>query len=326
MNRRAFILGAGGAVATWPLAVRAQQPAMPVVGFLGSSAPGHRGAEVAAFHAGLRETGYVEGQNVAIESRWAESHYDRLPALAADLIQRRVAVIAAIAAPAAEAVQATRTTIPTVFLVGGDPVKFGLVASLGRPGGNLTGVTFLANLLAAKQLEVLHELVPKAMAIGVLVNPDNPNAGTDTSEVQEAARTLGLQLHLVNARAERDIDTAFAILVQQRAGGLIVLADPFLLSRREQLLALAERRALPTIYPLRDFPVVGGLMSYGASLTDSYRLVGVYTGRILKGDKPADLPVQQSTKVELVINLKTAKALGLAFPLPLLGRADEVIE
>ncbi len=325
MRRREFV-GLLGVAAAWPFGVTAQQPAMPVIGFLASASSAHRQAELAAFQRGLKEAGYIEGQNVAIEIRWAEGQYDRLPALAADLIQRRVAVIAAIASPAVDAVKAATTAIPTVFLVGGDPVKFGLVASLSRPGGNITGVTFLANLLAEKQLEALTELVPKTKPIGVLVNPDNPNAANDTSELKDAARILGRQLLMQNAASDPDLEKAFAAFVQQQAGGLIVVADPFLLGRSEQVLALAARHTLPAIYPVRDFPVAGGLMSYGSSLTEAYREAGVYTGKILKGAKPGDLPVQQSTKVELVINLKTAKTLGLDVPARLLALAQEVIE
>ena len=325
MRRREFV-GVLGAAVAWAFGVSAQQPSMPVIGFLASASSAHRQAEFAAFQMGLKEAGYIEGQNVAIEIRWAEGQYDRLPALAADLIQRRVAIIAAIASPAVDAVKAATTAIPIVFLVGGDPVKFGLVASLSRPGGNITGVTFLANLLAAKQLEAVNELVPKTKPIGVLVNPINPNAANDTSELKDAARVLGRQLLIQNTSSERDLEKAFAALVQQKAGGLIVIADPFLLGRSEQILALAARHALPAIYPVRDFSMAGGLMSYGSSLTEAYREAGVYTGKILKGAKPGDLPVQQSTKVELVINLKTAKTLGLDVPARLLALAQEVIE
>ena len=325
MNRRAFITLLSGAAA-WPLAALAQQPALPVIGFLHGGSAEARRAEVATFSRGLNEVGYVEGRNVAIEFRWAEGHYDRLTAMAIDLARREVAVIAAIAHPAANAARAVTTRIPIVTLIGGDPVKLGLVASLGRPGGNLTGVTFLANVLAAKQFEMLHQVIPRGTAVGVLVNKSNPNAETDLAEVEGAARALGHQLLVHDARTEDGIEAAFAAIVREQAGAVVLIADPFLLSRRDQLLAQAARHALPAIYPERDFPAAGGLMSYGSSLADAYRQVGIYTGRILKGEKPGDLPVQQSVKVELVINLKTARALGITFPLPLLGRADEVIE
>jgi ABC-type uncharacterized transport system substrate-binding protein len=324
MRRREFIALLGGAVAAGPLAARAQQ-AMPVIGFLHSGSAEHRRPEVAAFHAGLHEAGFVEDRNLLIEYRWAHGDYDRLTAMAADLARRRVAVIAAIAQPAANAAKAATATIPIVTVIGGDPVKLGLVANLRRPGGNLTGVTFLANVLAAKQLEVLHQVVPRG-PLGILVNKSNPNAQTDLGEVGEAARALDRQLLVQDARTTDGIDAAFAAVVRQQASALVVLADPFLFNRREQLLELAERHALPAIYPTRDFPAAGGLMSYGSGLSDAYRMVAEYTGQILKGAKPGELPVQQSTKVELVINLRTAKRLGLSFPLPLLGRADEVIE
>jgi putative tryptophan/tyrosine transport system substrate-binding protein len=299
-----------------------------VIGWLHSASPGPFAHFVQAFRLGLKEAGFVEGQNVAIEYRWADGQYDRLPALAADLVHRGVALIAATGGPpAARAAKAVTTTIPIVFVVGADPVKLGLVAKLNRPEDNLTGVSLLINVLAPKQLEVLHEVVPKAMAIAVLVNPDNPNAGTDTREVREAARVLGRQLFVLNARNESDVDAAFANLVQQGAGGFMVVSDPILgVDRRDQLVALAARYAMPAIYPLNIFPAAGGLMSYGSNLANAYRDSGVYTGKILKGAKPADLPVLQSTKIEFVINLKTAQALGLTIPLPLLGRADEVIE
>jgi putative ABC transport system substrate-binding protein len=312
--------------AAWPFRVSAQQSVLPVVGFLAAASSTHRQAEFAAFQRGLMEAGYIEDQNVAIVIRWGEGQYDRLPALVADLIRRRVAVIAAIGAPAVDAVKAAATAIPIVFLVGGDPVKLGIVASLSQPGGNITGVTFLANLLAAKQLEALNELVPKGKPIGVLVNPNHPNVGTDTSEIKDAARVLGRQMLIENIASEGDLEKAFAALVQHKAGGLIVAADPFLLGRSEQILTLAARHALPAIYPVRDFSIAGGLMSYGSSLTEAYREAGVYTGKILKGAKPRDLPVQQSTKVELVINLKTAKTLGVDVPARLLALAQEVIE
>ncbi len=325
MNRRGFITLIGGAVA-WPIAARTQQPAMPVIGFLNSGSSAGYAPMVAAFRQGLNETGYVEGQNVAIEFRWAEGQYDRLTALAADLVRRQVPVIAATSTPAAQTAKAATSTIPIVFTTGADPVELGLVASLNRPGGNVTGVSFLVNELTAKQFEVLHKMVPKAALLGFLVNPDVAFAGSQTKDAQDAARALGCQLLVLTARTESEIDAAFAILVQHQAGGLVTISDPFLNSRRDQLVALAARHSLPALYPVLDYVVAGGLMSYGTSITDAYRQVGVYTGRILKGDKPADLPVLRPTKLELAINLKTAKALGLNVPLTLQASADEVIE
>jgi ABC-type uncharacterized transport system substrate-binding protein len=324
MNRRAFISLLGG-TAAWPLAARAQQPALPVVGFLNSASAAGFAARVAAFRQGLSEAGYVEGRNVAIEYRWADGHYDRLPGLAADLVRRQVAVIFANGAAAFTAKAAT-TSIPVVFVIAGDPIEFGLVASLNRPGSNVTGVTNLNVEVGPKRLELLHELHPSAAVVALLVNPGSPYGETLSGAVQAAAGTLGLNLHVLHAGNEREIDAAFAKLVELQVRALVIGTDAFFNSRIEQLAALAVRHAVPTIYQYREFAAAGGLMSYGGSFTDDWRLAGVYTGRILKGDKPATLPVQQSMKAELIINLKAAKALGLTFPLSLLGRADEVIE
>jgi putative tryptophan/tyrosine transport system substrate-binding protein len=326
VKRREFITLIGGAAAAWPLAAWAQQSAMPVVGFLNTRVPGADPHLLAAFRRGLKETGYVEGQNVTIEYRWAYNQYDRLPALAADLVHRQVTVIAAIGSPSAPAAKATTTTIPIVFIIGFDPVEVGLVTSLNRPGGNLTGVTVLGVELGSKRLELLHELAPTANIVAALVNPKTPAAETQSTDLQTAARTLGLKLHVLHARTEGDFDMVFATLLQLGAGGLVVGNDTFFSTRSEQLAALALRHGVPAIFQYRQFVEAGGLMSYGGDLADNYRLTGVYTGRVLKGEKPADLPVIQSTKVELIINLKTARALGLTVPLSLLGRADEVIE
>ena len=327
MRRRDFIVLLTGAMTAWPLAARAQQKEMPVIGVLSTGSPsGTSGPFMDAFRQGLREAGYVEGQNLAIEYRWAEGHYDRLPALAADLVGRKVDLIMANSPPAALAAKSATSTIPIVFRGGGDPVGIGLVASLARPGGNLTGAIAIGNELIAKRLELLSQLVPRARVIALLLNPNDANAERVIRDVQEAARTKGLQLHVLKATSESDIDTAFASLVQLHAGALVVAADPFLSSRREQLVALASRHAVPSIYAWREFADSGGLISYGANLRSVYRLVGQYAGKVLKGAKPADLPVQQPTTFELVINLKTAKALGLSVPQSMLMRADELIE
>jgi putative ABC transport system substrate-binding protein len=326
VKRREFIMLLGGAAAAWPLAARAQQQPMPVIGFLAAGSPNAYPHRLAAFRQGLKETGYVEGQNVAIEYRWAEYQYDRLPGLAAELVQRQVAVIAASALPTALAAKAATSTIPIVFTSGSDPVQAGLIASLNRPGGNLTGVSMLLSELVAKRVGLLHEIVPAASIIAVLVNPSNQRADVDASEVQTAARAIGKQALVVTAGNEHELDAAFTTLILAGAGALLVPGEPFFIRRREQLAALTARHAVPTIYEFREFTEAGGLMSYGTSLTDVYRQLAIYTGKILKGAKPVDLPVQQPTKFELIINLKTAKALGLTLPPGLLAIADEVIE
>jgi putative ABC transport system substrate-binding protein len=326
MKRREFITLVGG-VAAWPLAARAQQQPMPVVGFLNASSPGPLRQQIVAFREGLKVSDYVEGQNVAVEYRWAEGQYDRLPALVADLVRQQVSVIVSGGgAPAVLAAKAATTTIPIVFSAGADPVGLGVVASLNRPGGNITGVYQFTSGLEAKRLGLLHEMVPKVTSIAVLVNPNFSDAENQLRDAQEAAARLGVQLVVVRANAESDFDAAFSTLVRQRAGALLVCSSPFFNGRREQIVVLAARHAVPAIFEWRDFAAAGGLMSYGTSLADAYRQVGVYAGQILRGAKPVDLPVVQSTRFELVINLSTAKALGIEVSPTLLARADEVIE
>jgi putative tryptophan/tyrosine transport system substrate-binding protein len=326
-NRREFITLLGGAAAAWPLTVRAQQPAMPVIGYLGAQSPAAFASRVRAFRQGLGETGYVEGRNVVIEFRWAEGQHDRLSALATELVRRQVAVIVAPGgAPAALAAKSATTTIPIVFEMGADPIAMGLVGSLNRPGGNLTGVSSLNVEVTPKRLEILQELIPTGSIVAVLINPTSPTADSQLRNLQAAARALGSQLHILHASTERDFEAVFATLSQLRPSGLVIASDTFFATHSEGLAALTIRHAMPAIHQSRDFTIAGGLMSYGGSFVESHRQAGVYTGRIIKGDKPADLPVQQVTKVELLINLKTAKSLGVTFPLPLIGRADEVIE
>jgi putative ABC transport system substrate-binding protein len=325
MKRRDFITLLGGA-AVWPLPARAQQPALPVIGFLNPASPEIATNSILQFRKGLAESGYVEGENVLIEYRWAHNDNSRLPELAADLARRRVAVIATGGGAAALAAKAATTTIPIIFQLGTDPVQTGLVASLNRPDGNLTGVTTLGSELAPKRLDLLHELVPAATNIALLVNPTNPDSESQSTRAQAAASSFGLQFTVLKASTGQDLVSVFETLPPLRPVALVIAADPFLINQREQIGALTLRHAVPAIYQFREFAAAGGLMSYGSSLADSVRLAGVYVGRILKGEKPANLPVQQSTKVELVINLKTAKALGLTVPPSLLARADEVIE
>ena len=327
MSRREFITLLGGAVTAWPLGVGAQQAAMPVIGFLGGGSPDAFAHVVDAFRQGLYETGFAEGQNVTIEYRWAEGQYDRLPALVADLIRQKPAVIVATGGDVGvRAAKKAATAIPIVFTSGSDPVAAGFVSSLNRPGGNVTGVSLFVSVLEVKKLDLLRELVPTAAVIGFLLNPNNPRADVDTADMQAAARALGKQLLILKAGSENDLDAVLTNLAQQRVDALVVHTEPFFLSRRDHLVELAARHSIPTIYGLREFAAAGGLISYGTKLSDSYRQVGIYTGRILKGEKPADLPVMQPTKFEFVINLKAAKALGLTVPTSLLVRADEVIE
>jgi len=327
MQRRDFITLLGGAAA-WPLAARAQQPtAMPVIGWLNSESPdGAYGLMAAAFRQGLSETSFVEGRNVAIEYRWAQSQNDRLPFLAAELVQHQVVAIAAAGTSSALAARAATTRIPIVFSTATDPVAIGLVASLNRPGGNITGVSNLATELVQKQVEMLHQMVPMATIVAALVNPTNPGSKSQSRDLEAAARKLGLELNLLHASTERDLDGVFATMVQLRAGALVVAPDTIFHSRYEQILALAARHSLPAIFPWREAAVAGGLMSYDVSVTDGYRLVGIYVGRILKGEKPADMPVVQPTRFELVINLSTASAIGITVPPSLLAQADDVIE
>jgi putative ABC transport system substrate-binding protein len=327
VKRRAFITLIGGAAATWPLAARAQQPTMPVIGFLDPRSPDAMADRLRAFRQGLKEVGHVEGENVTIIYRFGEDQRDRLPELAAELVRRQVTVIAAIATPAALAAKAATTTIPVVFLVALDPVESGLVASLARPGGNLTGINFFSGELVAKQLDLLHDLLPRAVRVVVLVNPANaPTAEATLRDIPGAARALGLQIQFLNASTGREINAAFEDVGRDRPDALFVGADTFLTARRIQVVQLAAFHRLPAVYPSRDFVEVGGLMSYGSRIKDAYHHLGVYAGRILKGAKPADLPVVQSSKFELVINAETARMLGLTLPPTLLATADEVIE
>jgi putative ABC transport system substrate-binding protein len=326
MRRRDFIAALGGAAVTWPLVVRAQQAAMPVIGFLNAASPDGYKLKVAAFRRGLEEAGYIEGQNVAIEYRWAEGHYDRLTAMAADLVQRGVAVLAATSTPAVLVAKAATRTIPIVFTTGGDPVELGLVASWSRPGGNVTGASELSREVAPKRLELAHQLVPAATVIGLLINPQNPSAEIMTRDLQAAAAALGLQFKILHASTEAEIDQAFTTFRQTGAGVLIIGNDTFFAGSAQQIGALSIRHAVPTIFQYREFAAAGGLAGYGGSIIDAYRLAGGYAGRILKGEKPADLPVQQSINIELVINLTTAKALGITVPDKLIATADEVIE
>ncbi|MGB6805259.1 MAG: ABC transporter substrate-binding protein [Pseudolabrys sp.] len=327
MKRREFIGLISGVAATWPLVVRAQQPAVPVIGYLSSASSQGHASYLAGFHEGLREGGFIEGQNVTIEYRWANGQYQRLPELAADLVRRHVALIAAGSTPAALAAKAATTTIPIVFEMAGDPVRIGLVAGLDRPGGNVTGVANMNIQMTPKRLQLLHEAVPSAKVMALLVNPANSTvAETQSREAFSVAPTLGVDLHVLHASTERDLDAVFANLIQSRAGGLVIAAEPLFSSLNKQFAELTVRHAVPAITGGRDFAAAGGLLSYGADTRQAYRLAGIYTGQVLKGEKPANLPIQQSTKVELVINLKTAKVMGIDIPNTLIGRADEVIE
>jgi putative ABC transport system substrate-binding protein len=325
MRRREFLGLVSGATVAWPLVARGQS-AVPVVGFINGASPPAYARMLSAFLKGLGETGYLEGQNVKIEYRWAQGEINRLPAFAAELVRREVSVIAATGTPAALAAKAATSTIPIVFETGSDPVQLGLVASLNRPGGNVTGIAQLAVEVVPKRLQLLSEMVPTARVIALLADPTDPTSEKTIQGAQAAARSLGLELHVLNVSTEREIDAVFAKLSQLQVGGLVVSGGQFFNSRSKQIAALARQHTMPTIFPYRDLAAAGGLMSYGASISDAYRLAGIYTGRVLKGEKPADLPVQQATKVELIINLETAKALGITVPLSLIGRADEVIE
>jgi putative tryptophan/tyrosine transport system substrate-binding protein len=326
LSRRNFIAAFGGAAVAGPFAASAQQTPVPVIGFISSLSPESARDFVVAFHRGLNELGYIEDQNVRVEYRWAQGQYDRLPALADELVRRQVTVIFATGSAPVLAVKAATSTVPLVFHVSADPVELGIVASFNQPGGNATGISTLTDGLEAKRLEMLHELIPNARKIVVLMNPKFPSVVRELRDVQQGAQTLGVELRLLNASTDGDFATAFETLTQERAALLLVTSDAFFLNRRNQIIELAAHHAVPAIYSFREFPIAGGLMSYGTSLADGYRRVGIYVGRILKGERPTDLPVQQSTKVELVLNMKTAKSLGLTFPISLLGRADEVIE
>jgi putative ABC transport system substrate-binding protein len=326
VRRREFIAGLGGAVA-WPVVARAQQPAMPVVGFLNGASPGELESRVVAFRDGLGELGYIEGRNVVIEYRWGQGQNDRLPELAVDLVRRRVAVIAATGGvPSARAAKTTTSAIPIVFTMGGDPVEFGLVARLNRPGGNVTGITLISGLIVSKRIALLRDLLPGAKVIAVLINSTSPAGEVEVAGAEQAARPLGWQVNVMRANGRGDLDAAFQRLAQERVDALLITTDPIFESQRDQIVALAAHHAVPAIYALREYASAGGMMSYGASISDVYRQAGLYVGRILKGEKPADLPVMQSSKFDFVINLKTAKALGLTIPPNLLALADEVIE
>jgi putative ABC transport system substrate-binding protein len=326
-NRREFITLVGGAAAAWPLAAKAQQTAMPLVGILLPGTPAAEMLLLDAFKRGLAQAGYVEGQTVVLEYRWAEGRFDRLPALSADLVRRNVSAIVTLSGTiSALAAKAATTSIPILFVTGGDPVKAGLIASLNRPGGNVTGINLLAGLLDGKRVELLHDVVPNVIDLAMLRNPNNPNSDPETGDAEAAAATRDLRLHVFNASTPNEIDSAYAALAQERLRAVLVGTDPFLNDRVEQLVALAARHAVPAIYGYREFTIAGGLLSYGTSRTEASRQLGIYVARVLKGERPADLPVQRAVKIELVLNIKTAKTLGLSFPLPLLARADEVIE